>query len=366
MRWRPLSVLVLACASGSCASDSPAPQPSDVRPSSPPPGPRLVLERAWAPPLDVYPIPFGMGPGPTFLVRAREGTGHALAWIGPERPSLFFSRTGDGPGEVRDTPVLAVEGGSLAAFDMANMRIVWWDSTGAMLREVRLDMLPLLSGPGDSTRWIGTLLDEEGRSVVSVDVHSGHSAPITPTQDSFAVSEFGSAAQGSPRLASAGRWNGGVLLSNGRSYRIAGYDWEGRRRFVIAPDLEPNLPGPANLERLIEGWRRAGRPGGSEVQARARLARRPQQFFSHLAPPRVDTRGRIWVLVNHGDSLFADAWWRDSLLVRTALECPGGASRWNLAGDRLALVCSAPPEDTVNDVVFWIWRIEDQPPSNGR
>lgn len=344
--------------------------PESSRPIEPlggpvPPMPRLIFEQAWAAPLDVHYVKFGMGSGPSFLVRTRQGGSHAVAWVGPTRAPLYFAGVGDGPGEVRSADVMVVDDSTLAVYDFSNNRIAWWDTTGTFLRQVALREVLLQFGPGRQGEWIAGSMGPEGVLPVSLDLATGRSRRLVMGQDSFIVAEFGELDGGEPRLGSSGLWDGGFLSVRGQTYRIAGYDWDGRRRFVIAPDLPPNLPGPERLDVVMEEWRRSGRPGRlSESARREYFAERPEQFFSHLGPPRLDAAGRLWVVGRDAPSgrLFADAWWRDSMLVREWLECQNADGRWNLSRERLALVCDPEPGDSINDRVYRIWRIEDAVP----
>jgi len=309
----------------------------------------------------VRPLPFGLGPGPTFLVHAQVGLGHALAIVGPDRQSVYFSRTGAGPGEVHDAPVLAFDGDRPAIFDMGNSRLSWWDSGGRFVAQSRLDAPLLIGGPADSGRWIATRLEAQGSLPVTIDAKSGQIHAVIAPDDSFFQAELGRRDGPGGPIGSVGRWDGGVLLANGKDYRIAGYDWQGRRRFVIAPEVGENHYGPRRLDRTAASLRAMPGRSGSASKERDRLANKPLQWFSHLAPPRLDAEGRSWVVGTKGDSVFADAWWRDRHLGRTMLACEDFPWHWQLAGDRIAMACAAPPEDSVHDRVYRIWRIEDEP-----
>src|SRR5690606_41365863 len=106
----------------------------------------------------------------------------------------------------------------------------------------RLRLLPPLS-PGAPLLPCATLfrsrMDEHGFVPIAVDVESGRERRLLAEADSFARADLGGTLEDVRGLSSVGRWIGGFLIANGRRYRIGGYDWEGRLRFVIAPDVPP-------------------------------------------------------------------------------------------------------------------------------
>src|SRR5690606_841708 len=101
----------------------------------------------------------------------------------------------------------------------------------------------------------------------------------------------------------------------------------------------------------------------SEASRREKFATTPEQWFSHLAPPRMDADGRVWVVGRVHGLLFADAWWRDQFLGRTYLECKDWWGRWNLSVRHIALTCANQDPESDADQVYRVWRIE--PDSSG-
>lgn len=353
-----LLLALMAC--GAPVKDSP---PAPLPDRSPPPIPVLSLVGDVPPPLDAYPIPFALGPGPSLLMRTRDGTDHALILDTPGDTTIYLSRTGDGPGELRDAALLVVEGDTLFAYDMGNQRIARWTETGQTLGETRIQELALMSMPGRAGEWLGMRLGRNGPLPVSISMADGGVTPLVSTADTFWMSHAMAPSREEAPLLSVGVWDGGFLMADGREYLIGGYDWEGNLRFVIAPDLEPNLPDEARLDAVMAKWRRSGRPGGlSESAQRDRFRTTPEQWFSHLAPPRLDSKGRLWIVGQQSGRVFADVWWRDALLGRTWLDCRGADSRWQLAEDRIALICLPDPDDSVHDVIYRLWRIEEGKP----
>jgi hypothetical protein len=340
-----------------CRTAPPAPPPD--LPTDAPPAPELVREADVVPPLEASPVTFGLGPEPSFVTRSIGDAG-GLLWFGPNRETLFFSRSGDGPGEVRDGPFITIDATGPALYDMGPSRLTWWDTTGALIRHTPVRSAGLFSGPGREGEWLAMRIDENGLVPIAVDVESGRERRLLTAADSFARAELGGTLEDERRLSSIGRWDSGFLIANGRSYRIGGYDWEGRLRFVIAPELPPKLPSDARVEELM-----ASRPMDgpatrrSPEQWRERFRTSPEQWFSHLTPPRTDSAGRIWVVVRAHGELFAEAWWLDRPMGRFPLECPGFPGRWKVAGSYLAIPCRNEAEEGVTDWIYHVWRIED-------
>lgn len=345
---------LLICALAGCGRK--ATPPLAELPTDAPPIPLLVREADVVPPLEASPVTFGLGPEPSFVTRSL-GDAEGLVWFGPHRETLFFSRSGDGPGEVRDGPFITIEASGPALYDMGPSRLTWWDTGGTLIRHTPVRSAALFSGPGREDEWLAMRMDEHGFVPIAVDVESGRERRLLAEADSFARAELGGTLEDERGLSSVGRWIGGFLIANGRRYRIGGYDWEGRLRFVIAPDVPPNLPSEARVEELM-----ASRPMDgpatrrSPDQWRDRFRSTPEQWFSHLTPPRADEAGRIWVVLRAHGELFAEAWWLDRPMGRFPLECPGFSGRWKLAGNYLAMPCRNTGEGAT-DWIYHVWRI---------
>ncbi len=351
-----LSLLCLAACSGAPSDARPAPLPD--RP--PPPVPVLEYEGTILPPLDGLPTVFALGPGPAFLMSEREGGGHALLYFRPGDTTVHLSRTGDGPGEVRSTALLNVQGDTLSAFDFGNQRIARWTITGLSLGETPLREQVLVSMPGRPGEWLGMRFGRNGLLPVSLSLADGKATPLVSTSDSFWTAVAKGDSREEAPLVSTGLWDSGFLIADGKGYRIGEYDWDGNLRFVISPNPEPNLPDAARLEALVSEWRRSGRPGKlSEAARRDYFKETPEQWFSHLAPPRLDGSGRLWVVGEQSGRTFADAWWRGTLLGRTWLDCSGASSRWQLTDNMIAMTCEPDDPGSVYEEVYKVWHIRD-------
>ena len=105
-----------------------------------------------------------------------------------------------------------------------------------------------------------------------------------------------------------GRWAEGVVLANGLNYRFGMYDPEGTLRYRVDRNIAPRRLTAAEIETHL--GRLAGTPIGNTparlARARERLEARPTRWFSHTGAPRSDGLGRLWVVVNYGDSTAAD------------------------------------------------------------
>ena len=165
-------------------------------------------------------------------------------------------------------------------------------------------------------------------------------------------------------MPTVGVWQGGILIGNGRTYRIALYDWDGKLVRVLARDTTSSLPGSARVGKLVRQAASFRGPNGerpdpvqlAQDQDKARTT--PMRFFSHLAPLQTDARGRIWVVGPDADSAYADVFTPTGFIGRLALGCGGFAGRWALKGEWLAMACDADEDDTV-DAVVKLFRIVD-------
>lgn len=135
---------------------------------------------------------------------------------------------------------------------------------------------------------------------------------------------------------------------------------------MISPNPDPNLPDSARLEELVSEWRRSGRPGKlPEAARRDYFKETPEQWFSHLAPPRLDGAGRLWVVGRESGRTFADAWWHGTLLGRTWLDCSGAGARWQLADNRIAMTCLPENPGSIYEEVYKVWQIRDSTGATG-
>src|SRR5690606_35184207 len=90
-------------------------------------------------------------------------------------------------------------------------------------------------------------------------------------------------------------------------------------------------------------------------------AEEPTRWFTHLGPPRDDGQGRLWAVLQHGDSTTADVYSGSDLLGSVTIDCPGFGGQWDVAGDWLVLLCISRDPDSVFDAEIRRWRIVDWP-----
>jgi hypothetical protein len=158
-----------------------------------------------------------------------------------------------------------------------------------------------------------------------------------------------------------GTWAGGYLFADGREYRIALYDWDGKLVRILHRDVKPSKWSKAYAEAQFEEFRQA--PPGRRLSASA-LERKREEYlesshphFNRLTPLSTDGAGRLWVVGNSGDSAYADVFSPEAHLGRLELPCPGFDRGWSVNGNWLAMACAPTDPDYEGDAVLKLFRI---------
>lgn len=284
------------------------------------------------------------------LLRVMDTTGQRRRRIGA---------FGEGPGEARMPLPLDITDSTIEAFDLATRRMTVWD-TGGRLRETSspLTQIPQVRTPDG--RWVAIEGGTAGWNVSLLDLGQGVGHRISAATDTMFRTMF--PATDDPRARPApvlGLWDGGYVIANGTTYRLALYDWHGALRHLIGRDLPPNLPSDSAVESAMRQWRHAG-GRGDEAQVRARIARTPSPWFSAVAPLGLDVQGRIWVVVQQGDSVFADLFAPTGFLGRIPVPCPRFAGRWALAERWIAMACAPDDPTFPGEGIVKLFRIEER------
>lgn len=347
-RWGSSVLLVLALG---CAGDG----AGEARPVS------AVLPTLTEVPIPVPELSPGAvtsaivaGPDGGWLFGPSDVQASALVLVAPVgRRAVAVGGYGEGPGEMRLSLPLWLDDTAAIGFDLATRRLMLWDRTGTLRREWRPTepVVPIARGPGQTllaSRFRG------GREVpVLVEIGTGAVRDVIPPDDSTLLALFRDDAGLSDRIANApviGRWRDGIVVGNGLTYRIGLWRRDGALVRVLGRDLPPARLGPRALDREMANLRASGLSRDPEqlARARARLAETPQPRFTHFGAPRPDERGRLWVVVQEGDSVAADVFGDEAWLGRVPIECPGFEGRWDLNGRWLLLVCD--PRDPASDL----------------
>lgn len=297
-------------------------------------------------------LPFDLGEHSLQLIGASDGVTRA------------YGRMGEGPGEMRMPIPVLVEDTMVVGFDLGTQRLMFYDRVSAKIqREMRpeLPVVPFMRGPGATL-----LASQHDRGVelpVLVDLARGSVRRVLAPSDSFRIAMFADDDQyvgGALNTTVVGRWSGGVVLANGMTYRIGQYDSRGELRYRIDRNIAPRRLTPDEIE--LELSRLALTPMGRTperlARARDRLEAKPTRWFTQFGPPRNDGEGRLWVVVEHGDSTMADIYSGEEPLGRIRLDCPGFSGRWDLVEDWLVMLCVPTDPQAESDAEVRRWRIE--------
>lgn len=298
------------------------------------------------------------------LVLPEDSRGPSLALIG-DRDGVRreYGALGEGPGEMRMPIPLLLDDTVVVGYDLATQRVMVYDRQSTRIRrELRLvvPVVPFMRGPG------ATLLatrSERGVDLPAlVDIATGRVRSVITPSDSHRITMFADDDQhpgGTWNTPVIGRWGNGVALANGMTYRVAMYDREGLLRHHIDRHVAPRRLTTNEIE--LELSRLANTPIGRTperlARARERLEATPTRWFTQQGPPRSDAKGRLWVVVEHGDSTSADVYAADRLLGRIRLDCPGYSGRWDLFGEWLVLLCIPADPTATHDAEVRRWRI---------
>jgi hypothetical protein len=276
-----------------------------------------------------------------------------------------YGRPGDGPGEMRMAHPLLVNDTAIVVFDIATQRILVFDRTsGDIAREMRptLPVQPIVRGNGNTL--IATRRDDGVESPAVIDLASGRASSLLSRTDAYRAELFARDEEltgTTVNIPVVGRWAGGAVLANGLTYRLGLYSRDGTLRHRIDRNFPPRKLTEFEIERQVGQLAQSPIAGNSPRLNRIReqLAEEPTRWFTHLSPPRDDGRGRLWVVVSHGDSTTADVYSGAELLGTSRLDCPGFAGRWDVSGEWLVLLCTARDPDSIYDAEIRRWRIVD-------
>jgi hypothetical protein len=133
------------------------------------------------------------------------------------------------------------------------------------------------------------------------------------------------------------------------AYRIGFFDSTGTLVRRVERNRGDNLRTEAQIATEIETARAAAVSAGKPLDAAAvgkleAELRTPQPWFWHVTPLQVDGAGRLWVVGQTRDSVFADVFDTAGGVERHWLDCPGFSDGWSVNAGWLALVCAAPEE----------------------
>lgn len=286
-----------------------------------------------------------------------------LAVIADRAAPRYYAAPGAGPGEIRLPQPLAVDDTMVLVFDAATRRLMSFErASGVARRELRLrgTSIPYLRGAAGQL--IATRLDRGVLIPSIIDIATGRERDPVPPGDTAAIGLF-AGEEDLPgyagNIAVIGRWQGGTLVANGMHYRMVLYDDEGRVAGRIDRGLAPRTLSRREVEREISrlGGTPMGRSSARLEAIRQRLEREPRPWFTHLSAPRDDAHGRLWVIVEHGDSTVADVYADQRLLGSLRLDCPGYEGRWDLAGEWLVMLCAPSDPESLEDVEIRRWHI---------
>lgn len=291
-----------------------------------------------------------------------EGGSLILLGDGPVR---HYGSRGEGPGEMRMAQPLLVDDSLVMAFDLSSRRVMIYDRVStAIRREVRPSqpVIPILRGHGNTL--IASRFERGIESPAVVDLLSGRTRSVLSPADSFRIQLFaGDEAMpgGSVNTSVLGRWAGGVLLGNGMTYRIGLYGADGELRHRIERDLAPRRLTETEIELQMSRLQQSpmARSPDRLKRIRQQLEALPVRWFTHRGPPRDDGNGRLWVLLQHGDSTSADLYAGDRQLGHLRIDCPGFGGQWDVSGEWLVLLCFPADPDAISDAEVRRWRIVD-------
>lgn len=280
-----------------------------------------------------------------------------------DAPPRFYGAPGEGPGELRIAQPLIVDDTAVVGYDLGTRRIIVFDrASGAVRRELRPRDRVVPYYRGSAGTLVATRLDRGITLPALIDLATGRVREGVPPSDTAGIALFAGEADlpgHASNIAVIGRWHGGTLLANGMHYRIVLYDDEGRVVGRIDRGFAPRTLSRHEVEREISrlGGTPMGRSSARLDAIRQRIEREPRQWFTHLSAPRDDGQGRLWVVVEHGDSTVADVYADEQLLGSLRLDCPGYEGRWDLAGEWLVMLCAPSDPESLEDVEIRRWRI---------
>lgn len=268
---------------------------------------------------------------------------------------------GSGPGEVRSPMPFLLNDSILRAVDLVGLRVTTWSLDG---RAIRTDQLtePILPQLEMAGTWLGMEVGKAGFSPVAAS-NDGRPVWRPVPHASPLVDSLLDAARASKSRPGVGLWEGGFIIADGHSYRIAVLDSLGNLVHRYARTLPPNLPDAAVVEEEVSRLRGLKRNGKRRYDE-ARLAviedslrTTPREWFGSVSPAAVDGAGRLWVLGVRSDSVFADVFDPDGFIGRLMLPCEGFDGRWSVSGLWLAMLCSPQERGLSVDAEARLYRI---------
>lgn len=242
-------------------------------------------------------------------------------------------RKGSGPGEFRSVrTMIAMPGGGVAAYDVANSRITeigpdWtigrmtpMTSGFGWLLSATADSVVVNPGSPDNQLTAISLRDGgmAGRFHLIDSAHAGFFAAVPPVYPAGA-------------LWSAADHAGGWIVVAPFTYRVLIEDRRGSVTNVFGRDLPPEMPAAADLDRMKRMMPGAG------PNMLARLAHIPEPEV--IGAPIEDSRGRIWTLTSRvrQDSTEVDVFDPRGTFLGTR-RVPGEALAMALRTDELCFI----------------------------
>lgn len=299
-----------------------------------------------------------LGPGGEVLFPNTMST-HYLQMVGQHLPRVVaFARMGDGPGEIRAPRPIFISESLAVGFDLANLRLSYWNFEGVFRRSVSLSHTPVVDfAAGRTSEWILRLSTPKGMTIGLLDDTSGEVRTIVPPSDSFLSSEWPDAFATAAHRPAIGQWTHGVAVGNPRTYRVGLYDWNGNLRHVVSRGHGDNLPTETQVKYLMDNWRRSGRPGrSSEAERQEIFWRQPQPWFKSRI--KIDGHGRYWLVGIRGDTTVADVFYGANYVGSVSVDCHNPGESWDINRDWLSIICDPPDTDDRGfDAVVKLFRI---------
>lgn len=303
-------------------------------------------------------IAMQLSPGSETLLGTFDSTGTTILGLG---------KSGEGPGELRNPTLAVFDASRLIVGDMAQPRLVTFDPRTGKARATTPLTLPvtLLASRGD--RFLVAVPTASGVVLPSwLTLGASDVQPLVSPTDSFVSQHFPPAPD--PRImprATLGAWRGGVIVADGRSYRVGLYDSTGTFVRVLHREVADRIPTAAMVaafQKRAEGYRGPDGKGRDPARIADDVTAYRQSTLPHFyhTVPIVDDRvGRIWVVGAEADSAFADLFTPTAHLGHLGIPCPGFGGRWALNGEWLALLCAA-PERSDRAAVVQLYRIVER------
>lgn len=286
-----------------------------------------------------------------------DTTGNLVAAVG---------RSGEGPGELRAASPIELTSNSIHVFDMSQLKSASYNLPSGKFEQEARFTVPVVPRARAGSRGYFVLSGSESGTIVGILPDGGTTvAPLIANADTTLSVLFPTEPDGKRTQPTVRLWQGGVVIANGKTYRIGLYDWEGQLVRVLSRDLEPVFPTESDAEARSKSLGTYRGPNGQRLDPAVvnkqseEFKSKPVPYFTHTTALHSDARHRIWILGSSGDSTFADVFSTTGFLGRLALECDGFKNGWSLSGDWLALVCAAGADAPDVDAVIRLYRIAE-------